>query len=419
VSANRTSRAAARLVLALLAALAAAGAGIAPANAQGTEAQHPDRGASSAPGGDQLQQVERALEQDRARVAALAQQRAALAREIAEMQERLVAAGKRAQELEAGLDEIDGTLAALEENLDVKEAELEGRRRQLDASLAALGWLALQPPAALLIGAERPLDRLRGALLLGSAIPALQKRAADLAGSLAELKRLKGEIAERKSALEAESGKLAAENAEIAKLVEERRALEARAGAEQSAAAARAERLAAQADDLRDLLRRLEALRPPLKPDGPAGGAGRVPAALQAPAGLRAFPDPPASIAMPVTGTIQAGFGDPAEAGGRSRGVTFRTRPGAQVVAPFDGQVVFQGPFRGYGAILIIEHAGGYHTLLAGLGRIDVAAGQWIKEGEPIGQMGPAVNGGPKLYVELRRGGQPIDPTPWLGIRDN
>lgn len=415
MSANRTARGATRLVLPLLAAIAVAGN--IPSHAQDSEAPGAG-GEESVPSQDRLRQIERALEEDRARVGALTQQRATLAKEIADLQDRLVAAGRRAQELEAGLDEIDGTLAALEESLDVKEAELAARRRQLDASLAALGWLAMQPPAALLIGAERPLDRLRGALLLGSAVPALKERTADLAGALAELRRLKGEIAARKSSLQAESAKLAAENAGIAKLVEERRALETRTGAEQSAAAARAEQLAAQADDLRDLLRRLEAMTPPGKPRGPAEGVDTVPAALQAPTGLRSFPDRPAPIAVPVRGTIQAGFGAPAETGS-SRGVTFRTRPEAQVVAPFDGQVVFRGPFRSYGAILIIQHAGGYHTLLAGLGRIDVAVGQWIKEGEPIGQMGPAVDGGPKLYVELRRGGQPIDPAPWLGIRDN
>jgi septal ring factor EnvC (AmiA/AmiB activator) len=376
----------------------------------------------SAPGAeiqeqDQLQQVEQALERDRARVEALKQQQATLAQEIAALQDRMVAAAKRAQELEAGLDEIAGTLAALEESLDTKEAELAGRRKQLDASLAALGWLALQPPAALLIGADRPLDRLRGALLLSSAVPALKTRMSDLRTSLAELGRLKQEIAQRKIAMERENASLADENRDIAQMVEARQALASKTGAEQAAAAKRVERLAAEAQDMRDLLARLATLTPPTKPDSLSGQTQL--AALPGLAGGRPFPDPPAAIAVPAAGMVLAAFGDPLETGGRSQGVTFRTRSEAQVVAPFDGQVVFKGPFRGYGAILIIEHAGGYHSLLAGLGRIDVTLGQWVKEGEPVGQMGPVASGGPKLYVELRRGGQPIDPAPWLGIRNN
>jgi septal ring factor EnvC (AmiA/AmiB activator) len=367
----------------------------------------------------QLQQVEQALERDRARIEALQTQQTKIAQEIADLQDRMVAAAKRAQDLETSLDEVTGTLATLEENLDTKEAELAGRRKQLDASLAALGWLALQPPAALLIGAERPLDRLRGALLLSSAVPALKTRMSDLRASLIELERLKQEIAQRKTALENESASLADENRDIANMVAARQALADKAGAEQVVTAKRVEKLAAEAKDLRDLLTRLAALRPPTKPSDAASSPDQTQlAALPGPAG-RVFPDPPNAIAIPAAGTVLAGFGDRLESGGKSQGVTFRTRSEAQVVAPFDGQVVFKGPFRGYGAILIIEHAGGYHTLLAGLGRIDVILGQWVKEGEPVGQMGPVANGGPKLYVELRRGGQPIDPTPWLGIRDN
>ncbi|MGH6883574.1 MAG: murein hydrolase activator EnvC family protein, partial [Hypericibacter sp.] len=275
-----------------------------------------------------------------------------------------------------------------------------------------------------LIGAERPLDRLRGALLLGSAVPALKTRMSDLRTSLAELGRLKQEIAQRRTALENESASLADENQDIAKMVTARQALASKTGAEQAAATKRVEKLAAEAKDLRDLLARLATLTAPAKPDIALDAGSASPdetqlAALPGPASRRPFPDPPSAIALPAAGTVLARFGDTLETGGKSQGVTFRTRSEAQVVAPFDGQVVFKGPFRGYGAILIIEHAGGYHSLLAGLGRIDVTLGQWVKEGEPVGQMGPVASGGPKLYVELRRGGQPIDPAPWLGIRDN
>jgi septal ring factor EnvC (AmiA/AmiB activator) len=385
-----------------------------PGSAQETDAQDQD----------QLKQVEQALERDRTRIEALQAQQTRITQEIAALQDRMVAAAKRAQDLETGLDEIAGTLAALEESLDTKEAELAGRRKQMDASLAALGWLALQPPAALLIGAERPLDRLRGALLLGSAVPALKTRMSDLRTSLIELGRLKQEIAERKTALEDESAGLADENRDIAKMVAARQALASKTGVEQAEAAKRVEKLAGEAKDLRDLLARLATLTPPTKPDVASDAGSASPdetqlAALPGSASRRPFPDPPSAIALPAAGTVLAGFGDTLETGGKSQGVTFRTRSEAQVVAPFDGQVVFKGPFRGYGAILIIEHAGGYHSLLAGLGRIDVTLGQWVKEGEPVGQMGPVANGGPKLYVELRRGGQPIDPAPWLGIRDN
>jgi septal ring factor EnvC (AmiA/AmiB activator) len=75
---------------------------------------------------------------------------------------------------------------------------------------------------------------------------------------------------------------------------------------------------------------------------------------------------------------------------------------------------VFAGPFRDYGLLLILAHGDGYHTLLAGMSRLHGAVGQQVLAGEPVGEMGDAGAGPPMLYVELRRGGEPINPTPWL-----
>jgi septal ring factor EnvC (AmiA/AmiB activator) len=92
--------------------------------------------------------------------------------------------------------------------------------------------------------------------------------------------------------------------------------------------------------------------------------------------------------------------------------------PKAQVIAPYEGRVAFTGLFRGYGRLLIIEHGAGYHTLLAGMGRIDVIVGQWLLGGEPVGIMDRSKTDkkgdNPSLYIELRRGGEPINPLPWL-----
>jgi septal ring factor EnvC (AmiA/AmiB activator) len=84
------------------------------------------------------------------------------------------------------------------------------------------------------------------------------------------------------------------------------------------------------------------------------------------------------------------------------------------VVAPYDGRVRYAGTFRRYGQILIIEHGERYHTILAGLDRIDAVAGQWVLAGEPVGVMSRGESSGPVLYLELRRSGQPINPLPWL-----
>ena len=100
------------------------------------------------------------------------------------------------------------------------------------------------------------------------------------------------------------------------------------------------------------------------------------------------------------------------KAGIHAKGITLETRRRAQVITPYDGVVLFAGPFRGYGQLLIIEYGDGYHILLAGMDRIDAAVGQSLLAGEPVGTMTDASS--PELYVELRHDGQPINPLPWL-----
>ena len=121
------------------------------------------------------------------------------------------------------------------------------------------------------------------------------------------------------------------------------------------------------------------------------------------------------ALLMPAAGEISRHFGDP-DGFSTSKGLSFKTRAGAQVVAPFDGQVMFAGPFKGYGQILIIDHGGGYHSLLAGMDQVNASVGQSVIAGEPVGVMPAETN--PSLYLELRRQGQPINPLPWLAARD-
>src|SRR5690606_29648530 len=153
--------------------------------------------------------------------------------------------------------------------------------------------------------------------------------------------------------------------------------------------------------------------------------APAAPVRHKKPADLRAFPKNLANLTSPASGPVVRRFGAKTDTTGTMKGVEIETRPGAQIVATFDGQIVFEGPFRGYGQILIIEHGGGYHTVLAGLDRVVVQVGQWLKAGEPIGRMGAigrnedgTESGRPRLYVEVRRDGEPVDPAPMVAQKN-
>jgi septal ring factor EnvC (AmiA/AmiB activator) len=136
-----------------------------------------------------------------------------------------------------------------------------------------------------------------------------------------------------------------------------------------------------------------------------------------------AFADARGLLPRPVNGTTLKEFGESDGLGAKTQGVSLSTRQGAQVNSPADGWVVYAGPFRSYGQLLIINAGGGYHILLAGMERIDVQLGQFVLAGEPVAVMATqrlasagAMDIGsaqPVLYIEFRKDGNSIDPAPW------
>jgi septal ring factor EnvC (AmiA/AmiB activator) len=389
-----------------------------------------------------LQQIEQDLNHAKATAKSLEERGRELQSELDILRERLVAAASDAQNAEQELSSESQILAGLEEEEQIKTADLARQRNETALTLAALQRLALRPPVALIAAPGTPLETVRGALLLKSAVPALTQRTQALRVELESLARVRQEIIDTHRALDRAATQRSTAAQEIASLIDAKAALLAQTLEASRQANERAAALAAQAKDLRDLLDRLAAAEKQAgvaeKAESPAatdqglltvpgnlGPPAQAPAAVatigpqaiplvERPTLIRPFPHSPGSLFMPARGKVARLFDPSLESGPLSKGVVIQTLPEAQVVAPFDGHVVFQGPFRGYGSILIIEHADGYHTLLSGLGRIDAAVGQWLLAGEPVGVMGS--DGTPELYVELRRASQPIDPLPWLKI---
>jgi septal ring factor EnvC (AmiA/AmiB activator) len=354
-------------------------------------------GAAYADPADNLRDVERERDESRHRAENLQKSAESLATEAARLRAESVAAAKTAQDLETSLSQMEAELAELDAREAAKTRALYGERDRLARLLAAMERIARHPPAALIAEPDGPADAVRGAILLRASVPAVEDRARALGAELSELSDLRGDIAKRRAEATEASRALEGELKRIAALTEEKLGLESRARAEGKEEAKHAAALAAKADDLRELLARIEAARKPSPAKPPSAKRG---AAAE-------------TAALPARGEIVRGFGDDDEIGGKAKGLTIRTRAGAQVVAPADGEVVFAGPFRGLGQLLIIASGTDYHALLGGLDRIDAEVGQSVLAGEPVGVMG-SPKGAPRLYFELRRKGQPINPLPWL-----
>lgn len=377
-----------------------------------------------------LDTIESSIESERNRAAELERQSETIAAEAATLRRQQIETAAAMQDHETRLSAFEDSLRTLEEAVTAIEQRLLADRKQAIATLAALQRLALTPPESALFAEGNPIDRARAAALLEQIYPQLAAHAERMRADLDDLAALRESITAQRASAEETAKALSAENETLASLAARKEELLAETDAERAASEDRIAQLADEAEDLRDLIARLAEAEPPAaKPEAesepetaPETDTGEQVAALpDVPAtdlepAIRPFPTVPGELVMPVRGAIVIGYGGVTSAGEASRGIFLATRPGAQVVVPYDGRVVFAGPFRGYGLILIVEHSDGYHSLLAGLGRVDARVGQWVLAGEPAGAMATGTDTDPELYVELRRAGQPIDPAPWLGI---
>lgn len=384
-----------------------------------------------APRSGKLADIERERRESEQRAAELAREAEKLEREAAETAKKLVAAAAEARAHEHAIAELEARLEDIAEERKSRSEGLAARRARLAQLLGALERIARHPPEALMAYARTPQDTLRAAMLLREAVPRIEREARQLRDELEALARLEEQAAARGEALARESKALAGKRQALARLVETKRGLARTTKAEEDKAQARARALAREAKDLRELLagiererRALAARKPPRPPARSTATAALPPAAKAArPAAPVVAAGMPISrakgqLARPVVGRVAIAFGAQEEAGA-AKGVRFETAGNAQVVAPFGGEVVFAGPFRGYGPLLIIDHGEGYHSLLAGLGRIDAVVGQQLLAGEPVGVMSGRGKGPIRLYMELRRGGRPVDPVPWLAAPPN
>jgi len=353
------------------------------------------------------------------------------------LEQQLIDSAARVRDVEAKIDAAQTRLQSLDERERIFQKSLDERRAVIVEILAALQRIGRRPPPALLVRPEDALNALRTAITLGAVVPDMRAEADALAGDLADLTRVRNDIVRERTTLSQDLDRLATEQLRLNMLIDARQ--KKQTGAEQALTGEqqRAVDLARQADSLKDLIAKLESnLDPAMRAARDSARAiendstGPKLAALGDPGRLSpavAFAQTRGQLHLPVNGVPIRGFGAPDGVGGTQKGLSIATHEGAEITAPCDGWVVYAGPFRSYGQLLILNAGGGYHVLLAGMERISVDLGQFVLTGEPVAVMGgpaqvsAAVASGsnkPVLYVEFRKDGTPIDPSPWWATNE-
>jgi len=325
--------------------------------------------------------------------------------QAASLRARLIATAARVQALETEKTRLDGEIVRLARDEQSMSQSFARDRVQVSHLLAVLERLQLDMPPAVALEPADALSASRGAMLLGASLPRLYGAAAALARQLEILRQTHAALIARRAEDARNALKLAGARRELDQLLAIREAQAAQATGAYTALQAQFDAIAAQAADLETLLERVALLRKGTPQQGMVVVTAENAARSEAPGR--------GSLLRPVVGEIAPGSGG--GAGDHAPGLTFFAPAGAAVIAPADCRVLFAGRYHKTGQVLILELAGGYDLVLAGLDRIEVRPGDQLLAGEPLGRMALAEDGA-RLYFEVRQNGKGVSPAPWLGI---
>lgn len=394
----------------------------------------------------ELQELAKTLADAKARTAQLETSIAGIEKTTAGLRDALVASAAKRKDLERQVIANEDRL----KDLGAKEADvktsLHARRGLLAEVLAALQRMGRNPPPALLVSPDDALSSVRSAILLGAVVPGIRGETEKLAADLGALSKLRTDIASERETYVRTMASVIEEEQKMTLLAAENDKLNVKNRAELESEKKRAEELATRATSLQGLISSIESEISSARAASEAAKAEEARRAkltpedrarLDAEGGLPdknriapayAFSALKAKLDLPVAGDVLRLFGDDDGTGHSAQGITVAAKAGMVVTAPADGWVMFAGPFRSYGQMVIMNAGDGFHIVLAGMDTVTAKQGQFVVAGEPLGQMGEkriASAAGlhletdrPTLYIEFRKDGKPVDSKPWWSVKE-
>ena len=355
-----------------------------------------------------LGDLDKKLESYEAEKKALERDAGEAEKEYESTKKKLIKTSASVQKNQKDLFEIEERLNDLREDQTQIKAELLEEREALGETITALQRLEKTPPQAMMARPAAPIDTARGAMLLQRILPVLHAKAEALREKSEIYAANEKELKTKQKKLVSLSEDLSNKEKDLKKLVEDRKQQYAALNSNIAQRKKDIEKVSAQAKNLADLVKRLEEER--------TRNAKRQAEAAKRTAGSKpvkqaALPQLGKSQ-LPLQGAVRTHYNEKDDFGGKSQGVSIEGRGGALIVSPMGGIVRFAGYFKNYGNMVIIEHQNGYHSLIAGLEKIDTVVEQSVSAGEPLGNLYSSKNGKPPtLYYELRHKGKAIDPA--------
>ena len=358
-----------------------------------------------------LEEIEAEIEAGKRQQDILERQSQRARRQADALSADLIESARAVQLAEGNISRIEVRIQDLEVETGAKREALLSNNENIVELIAAVERLSKRPAILTLLKPDDAVTTAWSTGLMASLVPLIDERAAALRTDLEILANIQTDLSNERFNLKNELQSLTNNQDRLSILLEERRIEAGQASQRAQTLARELREFADEARSLRELIAKLE--QQAANRRAIATRRDR-PEAIERPFSSlgRALGELKGQLPYPAIGPIVQRFG--ANNGATTaKGIRIRARDGAQVISPYDGSVVYAGPFRNYGLLLIIDHGGGYHSLLAGFETLQSAVGQWVLMGEPVGTMPDRSDEG-SLYLELRRGGEAINPLPWL-----
>ncbi|WP_181126193.1 murein hydrolase activator EnvC family protein [Xanthomonas arboricola] len=397
---------------------------------------------SAGAGAQSQRETERKLQQLRDELKTISADRRALegkrgnaAQQLRQADEKVAKTSRALSETESAMREQEQHLGTLQQDRAQLQRGLQNQRVQLAALLRAADQVGRNAPLKVLLSQDTVGNATRMLADHRYVQNTRAQRIQALATQLDALAKVEQDIANRRQILDAARAQQKAQAALLQKDRSQQAATVAQLDDRYKQRAEREKALGQDARSLEQLLANLRAAAAKAEAERRAAAKrAAAEAAAQAKRGKterleRPGKTPPKVIASapalkvgglswPVSGNLLARFNATLPDGHTSKGVLIGAPKGSTVTAVADGTVVFSDWMTGYGMILIVDHGNGYMSLYAHNDTLLRDAGASIKRGEAVAKVGSSGGQGvPALYFELRRNGQPVDPSSWLQRR--
>jgi septal ring factor EnvC (AmiA/AmiB activator) len=361
---------------------------------------------------ESLQTLKQKVEAEKAREKELASKAKTLEKDLSTIKSDLVSTATKVQKNEKTLQNLEQQMAELKKKKIQMSASLESDKESLSSLIIALERIRRLPPETLIARPGAPRETAQAATALSSILPELNRRAEDLRTKLDELSAVEEQLSDSQIELKATFEKLKSEKAKMDGLMQSRAKTYAETQHDMKSQQRAVEAASKEAQNFEELIRSIEEQNRQLaQRTSPSAKPPKAKEKKVDEQKLAATLPTLGSGQLPVSGIVRTRFGEEDEIGASSQGIRIDARSGAVVVAPLGGVVRYAGSFKSYGNIILLEHKNNYHSLIAGLSKIDTVIGQSVDSGEPVGTLGTQSGVRPSLYYELRLNGQPINPA--------